>query len=341
MDNNKKQEIRELEAAAEVVQLTVQTADREWPEIYNSLRDMFKEKFVIENEMMAPFDLALALISLGLQSTKNLFTTEQSQRLTKYVQNLVDTDEYGDYAKKELEQYQKAFERFEETKNYPHDEVAARLLHRLLGKNIHNITVKFGEKKTDVLSPVIVSTFSGVLIQFLAPNPWKIIHDQYELIENDFSMEEIKNETQKLKGQNLMEERKSTTKVQPQAITDLIDKIDIYLEEMREKKDKIEIPKKLSNYIWGYFRDINPDKEKLKLLALILADHTYRYASSVMLTDDYTQIYFASVYSVLWDAIQARGVDTFYILDNEIREDRFLLTVQLFALSGVAVVTPY
>jgi len=44
---------------------------------------------------------------------------------------------------------------------------------------------------------------------------------------------------------------------------------------------------------------------------------------------------------MLWDAIQARSVDIFYILDNELHEDRFMLTLQLFALSGVAVITPY
>jgi hypothetical protein len=61
---------------------------------------MFKEKFVVKNESVAPFDLALALLSLGLQSTKNIYTAEQAQRLSEYVYYLVDTDEYGDYAKK-------------------------------------------------------------------------------------------------------------------------------------------------------------------------------------------------------------------------------------------------
>ncbi|PIR80328.1 MAG: hypothetical protein COU25_00650 [Candidatus Levybacteria bacterium CG10_big_fil_rev_8_21_14_0_10_35_13] len=130
-------------------------------------------------------------------------------------------------------------------------------------------------------------------------------------------------------------------KLHPNRITDILDNIDLYLEEMRKKDDKVEIPKSLTNYIWSFFRDVNPDKEKLKMLAVFVADHTYRYASNAMLTDVYTQIYFATVITELWDAIQARGVDVYYTLDNEIREDRFMLTIQLFALSGVAVVTPY
>ena len=129
--------------------------------------------------------------------------------------------------------------------------------------------------------------------------------------------------------------------LEPKTITDIIDNIDIYLAEMRKKDDKIELPKELNNYIWNFFRDVNPDKEKLKSLAIFLVDHTYRYAADAAQIDDYTRIYFSTVITVLWDALQARGVDTFYILDNELREDRLMLTIQLFALSGVDVVTPY
>lgn len=339
MDETKKQKIKEIEAATEVVQFTIRVADKEWPSISKSLQDMFKEKFVIENESTASLDFLLALISIGLQSTKNIFTKDRAQRLSEYVTFCFDTDGYGEYAKKELEQYQKAFERYKETKNYPHDEVAARLLHRLLGKNIHNITVTFGEKKTDVLSPFVVSTLSSMLLHLLAPNPWKIIHDQYELVESDFNLDEVKKEVKKAKA--LPQEAEGKSSMQPQTLTDLIDKIDLYLEEMREKNDKKEIPTSLTKYIWWYFRDMNPDKEKLKFLALYLVDHIYRYAAYVTLTDEYTQLYFATVITELWNTIQARGIDTLYILDNELREDRFLLTLQLFALSGVAVVTPY
>jgi hypothetical protein len=154
-------------------------------------------------------------------------------------------------------------------------------------------------------------------------------------------MESVKSEAQKRKQQALSDTIKTNPRINPQRITDLIDKIDIYLEEMRDKEDKIEIPNKLSSYIWGYFRNINPDKEKLKVLVLYLADHMYRYAATASMVDDYTRIYFASVITELWDTLQSRGVDTFYILDNELREDRFMFAIQLFALSGVAVVTPY
>lgn len=129
--------------------------------------------------------------------------------------------------------------------------------------------------------------------------------------------------------------------LQPKKITDLVDNIDLYLAEMRKNDDKVELPKELTSYTRNFFRDVNPDKDKLTSLAIFLVDHIYRYSAAAMQVDDYTKIYFTSVIAELWDAIQSRGVDIFYILDNSLREDRFLLTIQLFALSGIAVVSPY
>lgn len=129
--------------------------------------------------------------------------------------------------------------------------------------------------------------------------------------------------------------------IKPKKITDLIDKIDLYLEEMRKQDNLDEVPMYLNSYAWNFFRDVNPDTQQLQSLSVFVADHIYRYAAAATLTDNFTRKYFASVVSTLLDTLQSRGVDTFYILDNEIREDRLLLTIQLFALAGVAVVTPY
>ncbi len=134
---------------------------------------------------------------------------------------------------------------------------------------------------------------------------------------------------------------KDFKEIQPNKITDLLDNIELYLDAMRESKDMKEIPDMLNNYTWGYFRNVNPDKDKLRILALFVIDNIYRYAARATRTDDYTTMYFASVVSNLMDTLQSRGIDMFYILDNEIREDRFMLTVQLLAMSGVAVVFPY
>lgn len=179
---------------------------------------------------------------------------------------------------------------------------------------------------------------------FLKKQMW----DTLEEVEDIFSHTNVPDVIKEEMAHNVVKRRKSQhdnpsskSDILQLKITDIIENIDLYLAEMRKNDDKTELPKQLANYIWNFFRDVSPDKEKLKSLAIFLVDHTYRYSSFATQVDDYTRVYFATVITELWDSIQSRGVDIFYILDNELREDRFLLTIQLFALSGIAVVFPY
>ena len=129
--------------------------------------------------------------------------------------------------------------------------------------------------------------------------------------------------------------------LKPRKITDLLDNMEAYIDEMRKTKDLETIPKELKQYAWEYFREVEISKEDLQRLAIFVADKTYRVVSYIELMDNYTRAFFAKVIPYLWDSLQDRGVDTFYILDNELREDRFRAVVELFELTGIAVVTPY
>lgn len=128
----------------------------------------------------------------------------------------------------------------------------------------------------------------------------------------------------------------------PRTITDLIDHLEDYVAEMRKTEDSETIPKFLKQYAWEYFREVTITKDDLKKLAIFVVDKTYRIAANLRLMDKYTKAFFALVIPYLWDAIQNRGVDIFYIVDNTFNEDgRFEAIVELFQLSGMAVVTPY
>lgn len=127
----------------------------------------------------------------------------------------------------------------------------------------------------------------------------------------------------------------------PKTIFDLIDNIEIYAAEMREKEDMETIPKYLKQYAWEYFRTADLTKKQLNGLVIYVADKLYRIIMSMTMMDNYTRSYFAKVIPFLWDTIQNRGVDLFYILDNTLREDRFRTLVELFELTGMAIVTPY
>lgn len=131
-------------------------------------------------------------------------------------------------------------------------------------------------------------------------------------------------------------------KYQPHHMCDLIDNLEVYIAEMRETEDMETIPKWLKQYAWNYFRDVSMDKKDLQRMAVFVVDRTYRIISNDMtMMDNYTKSYFASVMPYLWDALQNRGIDTFYIVDNEIKEDRFHVVTELFRFTGMGVVTPY
>ncbi|HEX9831156.1 MAG TPA: hypothetical protein VGA94_05665 [Thermodesulfobacteriota bacterium] len=131
--------------------------------------------------------------------------------------------------------------------------------------------------------------------------------------------------------------------IRPRKIVDVVDrnKIEGFIGKMREQEDFEKIPQYLKEYIWGYFREFGDDKEKLKPLALITADDTYRYTAAATSIDNYTRKYFLMVFSYMWKMLRGRKVDTLYILDNELRDDRFQLAVEFFELSGITVVTPH
>ena len=62
--------------------------------------------------------------------------------------------------------------------------------------------------------------------------------------------------------------------LKPRKITDLLDNMEAYIDEMRKTKDLETIPKELKQYAWEYFREVEISKEDLQRLAIFVADKT-------------------------------------------------------------------
>ena len=73
----------------------------------------------------------------------------------------------------------------------------------------------------------------------------------------------------------------------------------------------------------------------------MFVDRIYRYAAALEIKDAAVTMYFSKVTRYVLDLAAARGARIFYILDNEIRSDRFELAIELMFRAGVFVVTPY
>lgn len=128
--------------------------------------------------------------------------------------------------------------------------------------------------------------------------------------------------------------------LRPHNITDVIEYIELYVEEMRRTEDMETIPAHLKQYVWEYFRETKLTKELLETLAMYVVDKSYRVISQITLLDNYTRVFFATIIPFVWDKLQDRGIDIFYILDNELPDDRFQCITELFSLTGMAVVKP-
>lgn len=127
---------------------------------------------------------------------------------------------------------------------------------------------------------------------------------------------------------------------EPRKITDLAEFADDYVEFMRAVPENSACDA-LVGYAASYFNDVAVSKAQLRILVLMFVDRIYRHAASLTIKDTALRHYYGTVTRFVLDVAAARGVRIFYILDNEIREDRFELATELFFLAGVFVVTPY
>jgi len=73
-----------------------------WKSTYESLRSIFKDKFIVKDEATAKLYLGLALIALELESCKNKFSEEASNILYKSLLQILEKNEK--LTTKELEQ---------------------------------------------------------------------------------------------------------------------------------------------------------------------------------------------------------------------------------------------
>ncbi|MCX5749036.1 MAG: hypothetical protein NTZ10_02150 [Candidatus Saganbacteria bacterium] len=186
-----KKKLTEQEAASHFVLYITKEAQSAWPAIYKSLQDSFKDKFVVEDETMAAFDLALAAIAQDLQAVNNLFPKDQAERIEKWVLKCINTEDWGEYAVGEVKKYGERFQKDIQNINAGGDPLSAiptRLLQQWLGKNIQGFDVEMNGKKTGIISPFLLMMVSSMLAAFLGT--WKKLKDDFNLVEGDIPFDE-------------------------------------------------------------------------------------------------------------------------------------------------------
>jgi hypothetical protein len=128
----------------------------------------------------------------------------------------------------------------------------------------------------------------------------------------------------------------------PHKITDIVDNIAIYIDEMKLTDDVDTLPNLLTEYTKEYFDNVEFNQEMAKNLAIFGFDRAYRIITILEPADKYARVFITKVMPAIWKAIQDHNINVFYILDNTFSsEEKFETMVELFQLMGVAVVTPY
>lgn len=185
-----KKSLTEQEAAAHFVLYITKEAQNTWPTIHKNLKDTFKDKFIIEDEKTAAFDLALAAIAQDMQAVKNIFPKDQAERIEKWIISCLDTKDWGEYAIDEVIKYGEKFQKDIQNVGAGGDPLSAiptRLLMRWLGNNIHNFDVEMNGKKTGIISPFLLQMVSVLFFAFLGT--WKRLKDNFEIIEGDLPLD--------------------------------------------------------------------------------------------------------------------------------------------------------
>ena len=127
---------------------------------------------------------------------------------------------------------------------------------------------------------------------------------------------------------------------EPKRITDLAEYAADYIEFMRAVPENAAC-ETLIDYAAGFFTDVPVTEYQLQSLAVMFVDRIYLYGAELTVKDFIVTTYFAKVTRYVLDIVATRNVRVFYILDNELRQDRFEIILDLMFRSGVFVVTPY
>ena len=114
-----------------------------------------------------------------------------------------------------------------------------------------------------------------------------------------------------------------------------------FIEKMRQAGDEVYWPQIVTDSIQAAFDKIPfSEVDSLKLMAGSAQDTLYRHIMQLSFIDGYTYSYCLKVLRYFFSQLTARGIRTYYVLDNTLREDRLIATLELFAESGILPICP-
>ena len=128
-----------------------------------------------------------------------------------------------------------------------------------------------------------------------------------------------------------------------QKIEDIVGNLHEIFSDLRElpQEDTFDYFQDIEAYISDYFSKSNIDELKLKKILVEIVDDLYIKIMEMTKRDALSDLYFCNIISYLFIQFAKKQIFAFFILDNELRDDRFKLTFELFGDAGFSTIAPY
>jgi hypothetical protein len=123
-------------------------------------------------------------------------------------------------------------------------------------------------------------------------------------------------------------------------LLDCIAGLPLFVDAMRKEAEREDVSRRVVDGLVQMFRQADETDENLSLLGAAAPDLLYIQAMELKSFDDWTLRYTRLGPRLLFDQLRVRGICSFYILDNTIREDRFKALVEIFTEAGLWVHSP-
>jgi len=126
-------------------------------------------------------------------------------------------------------------------------------------------------------------------------------------------------------------------------INDIVNNIHVILSDLRNMTDEdaINTLQKIDGFVSAYFSNSDLDDLDLKKVLVEIVDELYIKIMEFEVMDKFTNAYFKTILKNLFRNFAQKEIFAFFVLDNELRDDRFKLAFDLFNETGFAVISPY
>ncbi|MBS0309673.1 MAG: hypothetical protein JSS58_11990 [Proteobacteria bacterium] len=114
----------------------------------------------------------------------------------------------------------------------------------------------------------------------------------------------------------------------------------VAIQHMRESSDAIAIPNHMQAHTRDAFAALDTAQRDCRMIAATATDRLYRHIVELTVLDTFTRSYTAVAVKEFYSQLATRQVGTFYILDNSLRQDRFMAVLELLGIAGISCFSP-